>query len=406
MRKGHLASIVLLLFIGTTAGAAAFSRPGQLDDVAGIPGKRGYSGDGEDALKARLNNPMGLAMDRHGNLYFSDTSNHRVRRIDARTGEVDTFAGTGKPGFDNDGGNAEMAALNGPTGLTFDSLGNLYIADTGNHRIRMVTPKGYMYTIAGDGRKDYNGNGMRPVSASLNSPTGLAVSPKGELYIADTGNNLVRKIDRRSGFLVNVAGTGDAGNSGDLELAINAELNKPSAIVFDEKGNLFIADTGNHQIRWVEPRRHLIFTIAGTGKRGFSGDGDRKCTDSMFSNPTGLAVDKSGRLYIADTDNQRIRRLTVESQMDSKVVTVAGSGERGYNGDGMDAWDAKLAYPGAMIITRFDQLFFVDTGNNVIRRVSGISHVEPPVKYSGYGTADKQPDNRNFLQVLFGGGTK
>ena len=218
MRKGHLASIVLLLFIGTTAGAAAFSRPGQLDDVAGIPGKRGYSGDGEDALKARLNNPMGLAMDRHGNLYFSDTSNHRVRRIDARTGEVDTFAGTGKPGFDNDGGNAEMAALNGPTGLTFDSLGNLYIADTGNHRIRMVTPKGYMYTIAGDGRKDYNGNGMRPVSASLNSPTGVAISPKGELYIADTGNNLVRKIDRRSGFLVNVAGTGDAGNSGDLDL--------------------------------------------------------------------------------------------------------------------------------------------------------------------------------------------
>ena len=234
------------------------------------------------------------------------------------------------------------------------------------------------------------------------SGVSVAISPQGELYISDTGNNLVRKIDRRSGFLVTVAGTGDAGNSGDLDLAENAQLNKPSALVFDERGNLFIADTGNHQIRWVEPRRHLIFTIAGTGKRGFSGDGDRKCTDSAFSNPTGLAVDKLGRLYIADTDNQRIRRLTVESRMDSKVVTVVGTGERGYNGDGMDAWDADLAYPGAMVITKHDMLFFADTGNNLIRRVQGISTVEPPVKYTGYGQAQAQPDDRNFLQVLFG----
>ena len=404
MKKRHLGLIGFLLCAGLTVQAAGISRPGQIDDVAGVPGKRGYSGDGGDALKARLGSPMGIAVDSRGNLYFSDTANHRVRRVDARTGEVDTIAGTGKRGFENDGGNADMAALNGPTGLAFDTLGNLYIADTGNHRIRIVTPKGSMYTVAGDGRKDYNGNGLRPVSSSLNTPTGVAVSPQGELYIADTGNHLIRKIDRHSGFLVNVVGTGDPGNSGDWELAMNAELNKPSALVFDDKGNLFIADTGNHQVRWVEPRKRFIFTIAGTGKRGFSGDGDRKCTDSAFSNPTGLAVDKRGRLYIADTDNQRIRRLTVESQMDSKVVTVAGSGERGYNGDGMDAWDAKLAYPGAMVITRFDQLFFVDTGNNVIRRVSGISLVEPPVKYTGYGKEGaKQPDERNFIQVLFGG---
>lgn len=394
--------LIGVLCLSVCAGALGLTRPGQLDDAAGMPGKRGFSGDGDDALQARLGNPMGIAVDRYGNIFFSDTVNHRVRRVDARTGEIDTVVGTGKRGFDNDGGNAEMAALNGPTGLVFDSLGNLYIADTGNQRIRMFTPKGYLYTIAGDGRKGYNGNGMRPLSSSLNNPTAVAISPQGELYISDTGNNLVRKIDRRSGFLVTVAGTGDAGNSGDLDLAENAQLNKPSALVFDERGNLFIADTGNHQIRWVEPRRHLIFTIAGTGKRGFSGDGDRKCTDSAFSNPTGLAVDKLGRLYIADTDNQRIRRLTVESRMDSKVVTVVGTGERGYNGDGMDAWDADLAYPGAMVITKHDMLFFADTGNNLIRRVQGISTVEPPVKYTGYGQAQAQPDDRNFLQVLFG----
>lgn len=395
-----------LLFISVCAGGLALSRPGQLDDAAGVPGKRGYAGDGGDALQARLGSPMGIAVDNRGNIYFSDTANHRVRRVDARTGEIDTVVGTGKRGFDNDGGNAEMATLNGPTGLAFDTLGNLYIADTGNQRIRMFTPKGYLYTVAGDGRKGYNGNGLRPVSSSLNNPTGVTVSPQGELYIADTGNNLVRKIDRHSGFLVNVVGTGEPGNSGDRELAENARLSKPSALVFDARGNLFIADTGNHQVRWVEPSHRLIFTIAGTGKRGFSGEGDRKCTDSAFSNPTGLAIDKRGRLYIADTDNQRIRRLTVESRMDSKVVTVAGSGERGYNGDGLDAWDTKLAYPGALAITRHDMLFFVDTGNNLIRRVQGISTVEPPVKYTGYGQADKQPDERNFLQVLFGGKKK
>lgn len=385
------------------AAAAGPARPGQLDDVAGMPGKRGFAGDGDDALQARLGSPMGIAVDARGNIYFSDTANHRVRRVNVRTGQIDTVVGTGKRGFYNDGGNADMATLNGPTGLAFDSLGNLYIADTGNNRIRMFTMKGYLYTLAGDGRQGYNGDGLRPLSSSLNRPTGVTVSPQGELYISDTGNNLVRKIDRHSGFLVNVVGTGEAGNSGDLDLAENARLNKPSALIFDQFGNLFIADTGNHQIRWVEPKRHLIFTIAGTGQRGFSGEGDRKCTDSSFSNPTGLAVDKKGRLYIADTDNQRIRRLTVESRMDSKVVTVAGTGERGYNGDGTDAWNTRLAYPGAMVITRFDQLLFVDTGNNLIRRVAGISRVEPPVKYTNYGKETQPADDRNFLQVLFGG---
>lgn len=402
MKIQRIFLLAACLLAGVCAGALSLTRPGQLDDAAGVPGKRGYSGDGGDALQARLGSPMGIAVDGRGNIYFSDTVNHRVRMVNARTGQIDTVVGTGKKGFDNDGGNAEMAALNTPTGLAFDTLGNLYIADTGNHRVRVFTPKGYLYTIAGDGRKGYNGNGMRPLASSLKDPTAVAVSPQGELYISDTGNHRIRKIDRQSGFLVDVVGTGEAGDSGDLELAENARLNSPSAIVFDKWGNLFIADTGNHQVRWVEPRRHLIFTIAGTGKRGFSGEGDRKCTDSAFSNPTGLAIDKEGRLYIADTDNQRIRRLTVESRMDSKVVTVVGSGERGYNGDGIDAWDAKLAYPGALVITRHDMLFFADTGNNLIRRVQGISTVEPPVKCTGYGQADAQPDDRNFLEVLFG----
>lgn len=392
---------ILLLSLPFAAGALGLTRPGQLDDAAGTPGKRGFAGDGGDALSARLNAPMGIAADRRGNVYFSDTGNHRIRRISARTGEIKTVAGTGEKGFINDGGNATMASLNSPTGLAFDSLGNLFIADTGNHRIRMLTPNGYLYTVAGTGRKGYNGDGMRPVSSQLNNPTGVAVSTRGELYIADTGNHLVRKIDRQSGFLVNVVGTGEKGNDGDLGLAENAKLNKPSALVFDKRGNLFIADTGNHQVRWVEPVKTLIFTIAGTGKRGFSGEGDRRCIDSMLNNPTGLAIDKVGRLYISDTDNQRIRRLVVERELGSKIDTIAGTGEKGYNGDGMDAWKTKLSYPGALVITPHDFMFFVDAGNSLIRRVQGVSTVEPPVM-SARNAGEVPADKKGFVQELFG----
>lgn len=393
--------IAVFLCLPFLAGALGFTRLGQLDDFAGTPGRRGFAGDDGDALDAVLNAPMGIAVDRLGNVYFSDTGNHRVRRVLLRTGKIETVAGTGKKGFENDGGTATMASLSSPTGLAFDSLGNLYIADTGNQRIRIYTPNGYLHTVAGNGKRGYNGDGMRPVSSMLNNPTGVTVSPRGELHIADTGNHLVRKIDRQSGFLVNVAGDGEKGNDGDLGLAVNAKLNKPSAIVFDKRGNLFIADTGNHQVRWVEPTKNLIFTIAGTGRRGFSGEGDRRCIDSMLNNPSGLAIDKAGRLYIADTDNQRIRRLVVDRNFGSKIDTVAGTGEKGYNGDGKDAWDVKLSYPGALVITPHDFMYFADSGNGLIRRVQGISAVETP-SLSTRGAGEVSSEKKGFVQELFG----
>lgn len=400
-------NMLLFLFFVLPLAAAALgpTRSGQLDDVAGTPNKRGFAGDGGDALSARLNAPMGIAVDRRGNIYFSDTANHRVRRIVLRTGEIETVAGTGEKGFVNDGGHATMATLNAPTGLAFDTLGNLFIADTGNHRIRMYTPNGYLYTVAGNGRKGYNGDGMRPVSAQLNSPTGVAVSLHGDLYISDTGNHLVRKIDRQSGFLINAAGSGVKGNDGDLGLAVNAKLNKPSAIIFDKHGNLFIADTGNHQVRWVEPQKTLIFTIAGTGKRGFSGEGDRRCIDSMLNNPTGLAIDQLGRLYISDTGNHRVRRLVVDRNFDSKIETVAGTGEKGYNGDAKDAWSVNLAYPNALVITPHDFMYIVDAGNSLIRRVQAVSTVTPPV-LSAQNAGEVSADKKGFMQELFGSQAK
>ncbi|MBO7237833.1 MAG: SMP-30/gluconolactonase/LRE family protein [Elusimicrobiaceae bacterium] len=398
--------LILLTMICLIAGVAQAEVPltgkGEIEDIAGVPGKRAYSGDGSDALKAHFASPMGIAEDRWHNIYIADTLNHRVRRVDVRSGFVDTLAGIDRSGFFNDGGHADMASLKGPTALVFDKFGNLFIADTGNNRIRMVTPKGYIYTVAGDGRRGYNGEGTKATASPLNSPMGLAISPTGEIYIADTGNNRIRRINRSTGLLETVVGTGIPGDDGDDGLAADAQLNKPTAILFDKHGNLFIADTRNHKIRFVDHKSKRIFTIAGDGTEGYKGDNDGRSRDAWFNDPTGLAIDRLGRIYVSDTDNQRIRRITIDvPRRKSYVETVVGNGVRGYNGDDMDSWDVYLAYPGAMYISDWDMLYFVDVGNNVIRRVQDISKVYPPTSYSSYGQPAEETDSRTFYEVLF-----
>lgn len=401
-------NIVLCLFLVFLALPLAAQRPaekGVVDDWAGSPGKNGFFGDGDDALKARFASPTGLAVNRWGDLYIADTLNHRIRRVDGRNGRVETVAGNGKAGYFNDGGPAENVTLNNPSGIALDRFGNLFIADTGNNRIRMLTLKGNLITVAGTGRRGFNGDKSVPMSTDLNAPTALAFNSKGELYISDTGNNRIRKIDLTTGRIETVAGTGAAGMRGDVGLAANAELNAPTAILFDDKDNLFIADTRNHKVRLVTARKNMMLTLAGTGLEGFDGDNSRKSADSRFDDPTGLALDGQGRLYVSDTDNQRIRRITIKNidgALESMVETVAGNGTRGYNGEGRNPWETTMAYPGALIITPYDALYFLDTGNNLVRRVRGISSVTAPVTYNAYGKPAQPKEQRNFFDVLFG----
>ena len=394
---------VSAVFVCCIAFAAVrLSEMGFVEDIAGVAGKRAYAGDGGDAQYARFANPMGLAIDRWNNIYIADTRNHRVRRINVRTGEIETIAGTGKAGFANDGGNANMAELNGPTALAFDNIGNLYIADTGNQRIRLLDIKGYLHTIAGNGRRGYEGEGARAKNTALNNPAGVAINSKGQIFIADTGNNRIRMIDFITGKLITVAGDGEARDNGDLDVAFRTSLNHPTAILFDKYDNLYIADTGNHKIRFVDRRSGRMVTLAGSGRSGYEGDNSGRAADARFNDPTGLAIDRFGRIYVADTDNQRIRRITVDLQnLRAGVESVAGTGKRGYNGDDINAWDADLAYPGAMVINRYDMLYFLDTGNNLLRRVQGVSRVRAPTSYTSFVQPQEAVDSRNFYEVLF-----
>ena len=392
----------LVLAAACVYGAVRLSEMGFIEDIAGIAGKRAYAGDNSNAQYARFANPLGLAIDRWNNIYIADTRNHRIRRINVRTGDIETIAGTGKAGLANDGGNADMAELNGPTALAFDNMGNLYIADTGNQRIRLLDVKGYLHTVAGNGRRGYEGDGLRAKNTSLNNPAGVALDSKGNLFISDTGNNRIRMLDRITGKLTTVAGDGDARDDGDGGFAPHASLNRPTAIIFDKYDNLYIADTRNHKIRFVDRRSGLIFTLAGSGASGYEGDGSGRAADARFNDPTGLALDRFGRIYVSDTDNQRIRRITVDlSNRRAGVENVVGTGKRGYNGDNMNAWDADLAYPGALVINPYDMLYFLDTGNNLLRRVQGVSRVRAPTSYTSFVQPKTEVDSRSFYEVLF-----
>jgi sugar lactone lactonase YvrE len=276
----------------------------------------GYSGDGGPATGASLKVPSGVAVDAAGNLYIADRDNHRVRRVTA-AGTITTAAGNGVYGFSGDGGLATSASLGYPTGVALDAAGNLYIADTDNHRIRMVSPSGIMGTVAGGG-SSWPGDGGPATSASL-SVAGVAVDSAGNLYIADYANCRIRKVTP-SGTITTVAGNGSWGFSGDGGPATNGSLSGPAGLAVDAAGNLYVADTNNNRMRKVTPSG-IISTVAGNGIQGFSGDGGPATSASLYQ-PVGVAVDATGNLYIADWINCRIRKVSTAGI----ISTVAGNG--------------------------------------------------------------------------------
>ncbi len=293
--------------------------------IAGSGNTPGYSGDGGASNRAQLNNPWGIAVDNKGTLYIADTDNHRVRKVlditrdDTNSGTIVTVAGNGTGGNAGDGGVATNAQLNHPTGVAVDGAGNLYIADSDNHVIRKVDITGMITKIAGTGVAGFSGDGGRAIEAQLNYPKRVAVTRTGVVYIVDKGNDRIRRVDT-NGIITTVVGNG-RGYGGDNGPATSAQLNSPSDISIDARGNLFIADTLNHRIRKVDAATHSISTIAGS-LSGYGGDGG-PALSAQLNMPDGVAVGSSNSLYIADTNNHRIRKIdNASATSDSGGVAV------------------------------------------------------------------------------------
>lgn len=337
-------------------------------DAAGIIDRfaGGWLGDGGSAIAATVNRPQGVAVDRFGSILIADSRHNRIRKVDM-SGVITTLAGDGTAGYNGDGGPAAAARLNGPTGVAVDGSGNVFIADRANNRVRKVDISGTITTVAGDGTAGYNGDGGPAVSASLDSPYGVAVDPGGNVYIADMNNHRIRKVDG-SGVISTVAGNGVAGYSGDGGGAADASLNGPRDVAVDASGNVYIADSYNQRVRKVDVSG-VITTAAGSGIPGYSGDGGPAISADL-RNPAGVATEATGAIYIADNGNQRIRKVDASGMID----TVAGNGTAGYSGDGGPATSASLALnramdTGGITVDAVGNLSIADTANSRIRLI-------------------------------------
>jgi uncharacterized protein (TIGR03437 family) len=347
-----------------SAGNSVFKLSGSTLTVVAGNSRVGFSGDGGPALNAQLNTPAGLALDSAGNLYIADSLNNRVRIV-TRDGIINTFAGNGTVGYINavgDGGPANQAQIFLPSGVAADSKGNVYIADTGDNLIRLVTPDGNISTFAGIGYPGFAGDASAATASSLNHPEDVFVDSTGNLYIADTLNAAIRKIGK-DGIITTVAGNGSIGFSGDGGLATSAGLIEPFAVAVDSSGNFYFAEPPDGRIRKVDTH-NIITTIAGNGTLGFGGDGGPGIGAQLYL-PSGVAVDSSGNVYIADSLNNRLRKLA-----GGTISTVAGNGAVSYSGDAGAATKAQVSSPQGVAVDPAGNLYIADTANNAVRRVA------------------------------------
>ena len=324
-------------------------------------GTEGYSGDGNIATNAELSHITDAAQDESGNLYIADYFNQRIRKLDLN-GIITTQVGNGAAGYLGDGGDATNSELNGPDSVVMDHFGNMFIADQNNCCVRKIDTNGIISTVAGNGMVGFSGDGGMATNAELNYISFVALDGIGNLFIVDQGNNRIRKVDSK-GIITTVAGNGAAGFSGDGGVATNAELNAPWGLSLDASGRIYISDLHNNRIRKVD-NNGIITTVAGNGIAGFMGDGGL-ATNAALDAPLGLVLDNFGNIFIGDFNNHRVREVNTNGI----IITVAGNGSGGYGGDGGLATNAQLS-PYGVAIDNIGNLFIADYSNSRVRKIT------------------------------------
>jgi streptogramin lyase len=356
------------LFLAVSSGFAQ-PKPGIMESVVGT-GKKGYSGDGGPAKTATLNQPFHVEVDGRGHLFVAEAENHCVRKVDLKTGVITTVAGSGKKGYSGDGGPATQATFNEPYAVVVDPKGNLFIVDRLNAAVRKVdSSTGTVTTVAGTGKKGFSGDGGPGNKAQLVEPNDCCLDGKGGLLIADVGDWRLRRLDLATGIITTFAGTGrvkgkiDRTAIGDGGPADKAILVGARAVCVDGKGNVYVCEREGNAIRKIDSTG-VITTIAGTGQAGGGGDGGT-AKSATFRGPKAIRADAAGNLYVVDTENHSVREIDMATGI---VSTVAG-GRKGDGGDGGPAAQAGMDRPHGCIVDAAGYLYIADSNNHRVRGV-------------------------------------
>ena len=356
----------------TAETARRLSALGTITTVIGI-NKYAYSGDGDLATKAAVQDVETIIFDAAGNTFFSDYTLHVVRKVSKRTGVITTVAGTGTPGYSGNGGLATLATLNRPTGLAFDTAGNLYIACASSNVVQMVSKStGIISTVAGTGVAGYSGDNIQATSSELNVPFGIAIDKVGNMYISDTAGLRVRQVVLSTGIITTIAGTGHSGDYGDGGQATAALLGGPIFLALNpSNGNLYFPDAVTNRVRMIDMKTGIISTAAGTGHEGYNGDGILATQASLYY-PGAVVFDAAGQnMYISDAFNCRVRKVAMSTGI---ITTVAGNGKNGYSGDNGPATSAQLGYPWGLGMDKSGNIYVADLIAAVVRSFSTVHH--------------------------------
>ena len=358
---------LLILLAGTSGWSLLPPAAAQLkiSTVAGT-GQRGYSGDGGPASRAQINNPYGIAIGPDGALNICDTDNHVVRKV-SRDGTITTVAGNGKRGYSGDGQKATEASLNEPYELRFDRQGNLYVVERMNHVVRFVDARtGLIRTVAGNGKAGFSGDGGPAISASLHEPHSIQLDQKGNLYICDIRNHRIRRVNLKSGIITTFAGTGERAPTPDGAKIAGTPLNGPRALDFDKQGNLWLALREGNAVYKLDLKRGRLHHVAGTGAQGFSGNGG-PAKLATLSGPKGLSVGPNGNIYLTDTESHSVRMIDIRKQT---LELIAGTGDRGDGPEG-NPKSCRMSRPHGVFVASDGSIY---VGDSEAHRVRVIRH--------------------------------